>query len=396
MINERTQPKRRFSVGGHRIKQADGLVTECSSRVAKSGSQAHSFYIGTDEFSIFTDDKLSPVIVGDRVRFDYEIRRLKSGNRNEYFSVIPESLTIIAPSEFGGTLEGNLYVLSNPSMPGLLKIGYTTGTVAKRVSELSGVTGVPTGFKVEWSLPIVGDPRAVEQRAHAHLATKRRGKEFFKVSLDEAKNACTQSFAELYPELASSMGEAFAARAKAEIQRRNDLERLASEREMEREKEAQQQAFDATREGRWLKEGSCEVVLRDFQHEPKRGQPSFFLKVVGLEYTDFLEFVVHPTQDYDGGTMNWCLNVSGRVRNKAISKSENFMTQVECMEQLALAMQEPVSNQRAKIRVHNIFIDNPPELPEAYQDPRATLTLKSLDGLVIRPVPAKEKRNRRS
>ena len=44
---------------------------------------------------------------------------------------------------------GYLYILSNPSMPGLLKIGLTTRPVLDRVEELNAATGVPTAFKIE-------------------------------------------------------------------------------------------------------------------------------------------------------------------------------------------------------------------------------------------------------
>jgi hypothetical protein len=40
-----------------------------------------------------------------------------------------------------------IYVLSNPSFPGLLKIGYTRKDIGIRVKDLSKATGVPTPFK---------------------------------------------------------------------------------------------------------------------------------------------------------------------------------------------------------------------------------------------------------
>ncbi|RUV23650.1 GIY-YIG nuclease family protein [Mesorhizobium sp. M7A.F.Ca.MR.245.00.0.0] len=386
---------RRRPAGRHKVKQADGVVTKCSSRVAKSGNQAHSFYIGNDQFSIFTDDQLSPVAVGDRVRFEYEIRHLRSGYRREYFSVIPESLIIYVPSELDVPIEGNVYILSNPSMPALLKVGYTTGTVAKRASELSGVTSVPTGFRIEWSLPILGDPKAVEQRAHAHLAPHRHGKEFFKVSLDEAKGACTRAFAELYPDHALTMDDAFAKRAEAEIQRRKDLEERAVEQQKERQKLAQERAFDASREGQWRKEGACEVVLFDYQYKPNFDRPSFFAKLFGAKFQDFIVFKIEVRQHAEA--IHWTLMVSGRLQEKSVWKPQTFSTRQECMEQLAMAMEEySVSNRRATIHIPNALIENPPILPDEYRNPRVTLSLSSLDGLAIRPAPAKQRHSRYS
>jgi T5orf172 domain len=43
---------------------------------------------------------------------------------------------------------GYIYVLTNPAMPGLVKIGHTTD-VQRRVKELSTATGVPSTFVVE-------------------------------------------------------------------------------------------------------------------------------------------------------------------------------------------------------------------------------------------------------
>src|SRR4051812_36035783 len=48
--------------------------------------------------------------------------------------------------------EGFIYILSNPAMPGLVKIGFTTGRVADRVADIGAATGVPAQFKIEWKL----------------------------------------------------------------------------------------------------------------------------------------------------------------------------------------------------------------------------------------------------
>ncbi len=41
---------------------------------------------------------------------------------------------------------GTIYVLVNPSIPGLVKVGKTTRSVDIRIKELSTVTGVPSQF----------------------------------------------------------------------------------------------------------------------------------------------------------------------------------------------------------------------------------------------------------
>ena len=84
---------------------------------------------------------------------------------------------------------GFLYVLMNPSMPGLVKVGKTTRDPAARVSELSAATGVPTSFVLLFSQP-VADCHAAEAWAHAEL--ERRGhrpsasREFFTAPAHEA------------------------------------------------------------------------------------------------------------------------------------------------------------------------------------------------------------------
>lgn len=44
-----------------------------------------------------------------------------------------------------------VYVLSNETMPGVLKIGYTKNHPEERAKQLSNSTGVAIPFKVEWA-----------------------------------------------------------------------------------------------------------------------------------------------------------------------------------------------------------------------------------------------------
>ena len=46
---------------------------------------------------------------------------------------------------------GILYVLTNSFMPGLVKIGCTTGPVEDRIKALSGGTGVPVAFSCHFA-----------------------------------------------------------------------------------------------------------------------------------------------------------------------------------------------------------------------------------------------------
>ena len=82
-----------------------------------------------------------------------------------------------------------VYILSNTSIPGQYKIGFTDRDVESRAKEVSAGSGVPTPFEVEWAFNC-WDGRRLEQEIHkklSHLRVNSR-KEFFRVSLDEAKN----------------------------------------------------------------------------------------------------------------------------------------------------------------------------------------------------------------
>ena len=80
----------------------------------------------------------------------------------------------------------HVYCLKNESMPGLLKIGRTTGSIRKRANQLSKDTGVPSQF-----IPVMKikthDCKHLEKLVHSHLKTYRNNpkKEFFKISQDE-------------------------------------------------------------------------------------------------------------------------------------------------------------------------------------------------------------------
>lgn len=78
---------------------------------------------------------------------------------------------------------GIVYVLTNPAMPGLIKIGHSTHlNVEKRAAELSANTGVPLPFEGDFSVP-VEYPRQREADIHTRLAQYRVSpdREFFRI-----------------------------------------------------------------------------------------------------------------------------------------------------------------------------------------------------------------------
>ena len=84
------------------------------------------------------------------------------------------------------TASGFVYVIDNPGMPGLSKVGQTTRTPQERADELH-TTGSAHPYRVvaAWA---VADVRASEQAAHAALARWRTSdtREWFAMPSDRA------------------------------------------------------------------------------------------------------------------------------------------------------------------------------------------------------------------
>ncbi len=82
-----------------------------------------------------------------------------------------------------------VYVLSNDSMPGILKIGYTNNYPELRAKEISNTTGVPTPFKVlkEYSFATLTRAQNEEKRLHSLFKNHRvsANREFFRLSLNQ-------------------------------------------------------------------------------------------------------------------------------------------------------------------------------------------------------------------
>lgn len=83
--------------------------------------------------------------------------------------------------------EGYVYILSNPSMAGLIKIGQTKRSPEERARELSKNTSIPSNFIVEFEIYTL-DRVALEKVVHLELEAFRVNKkrEFFKIYIEEA------------------------------------------------------------------------------------------------------------------------------------------------------------------------------------------------------------------
>lgn len=85
---------------------------------------------------------------------------------------------------------GHVYILSNPAMPGLLKIGFTKGDVDARARQLR-TTGVPRPFRVEAKIR-AKYAHGTESKIHKALARYRdsHDREFFRMDVPEAIRVC--------------------------------------------------------------------------------------------------------------------------------------------------------------------------------------------------------------
>ncbi len=84
------------------------------------------------------------------------------------------------------TKQGAVYVLTNPYMPDIVKIGATQDSVENRCKTISKATGVPTPFEVEYECT-VADCYKVEKALQAAFAPLRvnNNREFFKVTTSQ-------------------------------------------------------------------------------------------------------------------------------------------------------------------------------------------------------------------
>jgi len=91
---------------------------------------------------------------------------------------------------------GYVYILSNPAIPGLLKVGYTRKDPEDRVAALSNHTNMPLPFVIE-AVFLCSDPQWDEIKAHHALDSCRIGdKEFFALSIKDAIEIVKKSIKE--------------------------------------------------------------------------------------------------------------------------------------------------------------------------------------------------------
>lgn len=84
-----------------------------------------------------------------------------------------------------------IYILVNPSIPGICKIGYTTTTVYQRVKEINRATGVIIPWDAVFSYRC-SDGRALERDIHEYLTVRgirvNNKREGFAIDIDSARD----------------------------------------------------------------------------------------------------------------------------------------------------------------------------------------------------------------
>jgi len=103
---------------------------------------------------------------------------------------------------------GFLYALTNPAMPGHIKIGMTTRRPEDRMAELSSATGVPTRFELAYSRAFENAKLAetlIHQRLDERGLRVSQAREFFQLTVDMAIAAIDEVAAHLAQESAREM-----------------------------------------------------------------------------------------------------------------------------------------------------------------------------------------------
>ena len=162
-------------------------------------------------------------------------------------------------------MKGYVYILTNSSLPGMVKIGMTTNSPHDRAVQLS-TTGVPHPFKV-FGYVEVADPQGIERRIHKKLFKQRvsNKREFFKIT--------PQSALKLLEEVT---GE-------AEVMRREKAKRLEKEKQERIEKE-KKKAHKSRMRNEWslhldkLRENSNhDILMKISEYIGKAGWAVFWL-----------------------------------------------------------------------------------------------------------------------
>ena len=157
------------------------------------GTFYHQFDMDQETFINSTDGMYE--ILSNNVSNGVRITKIKAYNEVFTFTndhSMPEEVignAISENEELSGSTEGYVYVMTNSSIEGQVKIGKTTRDPYERAKELSAATGVPTPFVVVFYKPFK-DCSYAEKMIHRYLEKKgcrvNNNREFFSISTTEA------------------------------------------------------------------------------------------------------------------------------------------------------------------------------------------------------------------
>jgi len=136
-----------------------------------------------DELPTLVELISAPIEQMNQEQLTSHLARLREIRKKD-FAQIAEDEALGRPEH-----RGFLYIFSNASMPGLVKIGITSGRVQERAKNLSSPTAVPEPYKEECFFPLYEDLRVVESRVHKVLDVfrVRSNREFFRIPARQAE-----------------------------------------------------------------------------------------------------------------------------------------------------------------------------------------------------------------
>lgn len=98
--------------------------------------------------------------------------------------------------------EGYVYILSNPDLKGILKVGRTSDLPETRAKSLSRSSAIPRPYVKEWSKEVANIALA-EMMLHYTLHEYSVSKEFFNIPLEDAINICNEALENLFKKINS-------------------------------------------------------------------------------------------------------------------------------------------------------------------------------------------------
>jgi hypothetical protein len=130
--------------------------------------------------------------------FDIRIACPKCGCPNDFEEALLSKTTLFCTKCKAqicniSPVAGYIYILSNPCMPGLVKIGFTNRSVQERIIELNSATAIPESFVIEATYKS-DNPENDEKNVHSFLngCRKSTAREFFQIEITKVIETITR------------------------------------------------------------------------------------------------------------------------------------------------------------------------------------------------------------